>query len=165
MSQIVTLNTFEFIVTFKLCASRELFQGTKQVKVWRGRGWAARGMREQFPAQDVDDLHRLGCFVMPCIVMMQDDSFRLMTRAFVLYVVFDLFQQFTVVGTVHKASFLKKWNGNWALHIPKKKRWASPFSSIAGTWTSFLLESLRASTPWTAVWTRAYSAKPMFCHT
>ena len=38
------------------------------------------------------------------MVMMQDDPFRLMTPTFVLYVFFDLFQQFTVVGTVHKAS-------------------------------------------------------------
>ena len=34
---------------------------------------------EQFPAQVVVDLHRLGRCVRPCIVMMQDDSFRLMT--------------------------------------------------------------------------------------
>ena len=67
-------------------------------------------MREQFLAQVVDGLHRLGCCVRPCIVMMQDDSFRLMTPAFVLYVFFDLFQQFTLVGTVHKASQeMKLW--------------------------------------------------------
>ena len=88
MSQPVAHNTFDFIVTFKLWASPELFQRTKQVKVWRGKVWAVRWTREQFPAQVVDGLHRLGCCVRPCIVMMQDDSFRLMTSAFVLYAFF-----------------------------------------------------------------------------
>ena len=67
-------------------------------------------MREQFSDQVVDGLHRLGCCVWPCIVMMQDNSFRLITPAFVLYVFFDLFQQFTVAGTVYKASQeMKLW--------------------------------------------------------
>ena len=67
-------------------------------------------MRKQFPAQVVDGLHRLGCCVRPCIVTMQDDSFRLMTPAFAFDVFFDLFQQFAVVGTVHKASQeMKLW--------------------------------------------------------
>ena len=67
-------------------------------------------MREQFPAQVVDGLHRLGCCVRPCIFMMQEDSFLLITLAFVLHVFFDLFQQFTVVCTVHKASQeMKRW--------------------------------------------------------
>ena len=110
MSQPVAHNTFNFILTFKLCASRELFQGTKQVKVWRSKVWAVRGMRKQFPAQIVDGLHRLGCCVRPCTVMMRDDSFRLMTPAFVLYIFFDLFQHFTIVGSVRKASQnMKLW--------------------------------------------------------
>ena len=110
ISQPVAQNTFDFILTFKLSASRELFQGTKQVKVWRGKVWAVRGIREQFPFEVVDGLHRLGCCVRPCIFMMQDDSFWLMTPAFVLYVFFDLFQRFTAVGTVLKASQeIKLW--------------------------------------------------------
>ena len=30
-----------------------------------------------------------------------------------------MFQQITEIGTVHKPSFLKERNGDWALHIPK----------------------------------------------
>ena len=47
-------------------------------------------MREKFPGLVVDGLHRLGCCVRPCLVMMQDDSFKLMPPAFVLCVFFAL---------------------------------------------------------------------------
>jgi len=79
---------FDFIfVTFKLCTF--CVQRTKQVKAWRGKVWAVKGMRKQFPVQVVHGLHCLACCVRTCIVMMQDDSFRLMNPAFVFYVFFD----------------------------------------------------------------------------
>ena len=45
-------------------------------------------MKEQFSAQVANGLHCLGCCARPCIVTKEDDSFRLMAPAFVLYVFF-----------------------------------------------------------------------------
>ena len=113
MSQPVAHNTFDFIVTFKLCASRKLFQGTKPVKAWRCKVWAEGEMREQFSAYVVDGPNRLGCCVRPCVVMMQDDSFWLLTPTFVLYVflefvlyvcplrLFFMFVLYETPGTIH----------------------------------------------------------------
>ena len=92
ISQLVSHNTFDFIViTFNVCASPEIFSRDQTRESLKGQGLGCEGMKEQFPSQVVDGLHRLDCCVRPCIVMMQDDSFRLMTPAFVFMSFLRLF--------------------------------------------------------------------------
>ena len=55
MFQPVALITFDFIVSFKLRASSDFFQGTKQMKVWKGKVYAVRRVKERFQ-------HRLSNF-------------------------------------------------------------------------------------------------------
>ena len=81
-SRPVAHNTFFFIGTFKPCASLEFFEGPNR---WKSEGARSGLLGEWWSGSQpwLFKVSRLGCCEKPCVVMMQDDSFRLVISAFV----------------------------------------------------------------------------------